>query len=278
MPELPEVETIRRQLERLLVGARIVTAGSHPSAKFSSAPAACGASITEIARRGKYLLIGLDDERQLVVHLGMTGAFSVIPAAGGRGGGTPPGGPYTRAWWGLADGRTVLFEDTRRFGRIAVVVRGDYETLPTLRELGPEPFDAAFTPHSLWQALRRHRRRLKTQLLSQRPVAGVGNIYADEAFWLARVHPARRTITRAEAERLHGGILTALDQGLRSGGTTLRDYRGVDGSRGTNQHGLNCYGRAGSPCPRCDAVLVAAVFDARTTTWCERCQGRAPGR
>jgi len=271
VPELPEVETIRRQLAELLVGVRIDAAGAHPSAKFASASQVVGAGVEEVRRRGKYLLIGLDDGRELVVHLGMTGAFSVVAAE------FRPG-PYCRAWWRLHDGRTVVFDDTRRFGRIAVVERGAYAALPTLHELGPEPFDDAFTAAGLYDALRSTRRRLKTQLLSQRPVAGVGNIYADEAFWEARVHPARRTVTRPQAERLHAAIRAALLRGLEAGGTTLRDYRGVDGGRGTNQFQLSCYGRSGLPCPRCDEPLVSAVWDGRTTTYCRRCQGPTPRR
>ncbi len=273
MPELPEVETIRRQLDAVLPGARIVAAGAHPSAKFATATTAKGAAIDAVRRRGKYLLVDLDDGRELIVHLGMTGAFSI--ATGSEHGGP---GPYTRAWWELDDGRTVVFDDTRRFGRIAVVDAGDYRSLPTLHDLGPEPFDPVFTPKVLWEALRSTRRRLKTQLLSQRPVAGVGNIYADEAFWSAQVHPARRTLTLPQAERLHAGIVEALRQGLDGGGTTLRDYRGVDGSRGENQFRLACYGRRGLPCHRCEAPLEAAVWDGRTTTFCHRCQGPTPRR
>lgn len=273
MPELPEVETIRRQLDAALPGARIVAAGAHPSAKFAPATDAEGAAIRAVRRRGKYLLLELDDGRELIVHLGMTGVFSIATDRGGAG-----AGPYTRAWWELDDGRTVVFDDVRRFGRIAVVDAGDYRSLPTLHELGPEPFDPAFTPKVLWEALRGTRRRLKTQLLSQRPVAGVGNIYADEAFWSAQVHPARRSLTSAQAARLHAGIVEALRRGLDGGGTTLRDYRGVDGRRGENQFHLACYGRRGLPCQRCGALLEAAVWDGRTTTFCRACQGPTPRR
>jgi formamidopyrimidine-DNA glycosylase len=273
VPELPEVETIRRQLAARLPGARIVDAGAHPSPKFAGAVDALGATVTAVNRRGKYLLAPLDDGRELVVHLGMTGSFSILEP-----GDDDLGGPFCRAWWRLDDGRTVRFDDIRRFGRVAVVRAGDYVTLPTLHELGPEPFDEAFTALALWRSLRSGRRRLKTALLSQRPVAGVGNIYADEAFWAAQVHPARRTLTRAEAERLHRAIIDVLEQGLQAGGTTLRDYRGVDGERGANQLQLACYGRSGLPCPRCDHTLRSEVWDGRTTTFCRVCQGPTPRR
>ncbi|MCC6434996.1 MAG: bifunctional DNA-formamidopyrimidine glycosylase/DNA-(apurinic or apyrimidinic site) lyase [Acidimicrobiales bacterium] len=273
MPELPEVETIRRQLEAALPGAVLVEAWAHPSAKFASAADAVTAAIEAVGRRGKYLLFGLDDGRELVAHLGMTGGFSIVGA-----GVTFNPSPYCRAWWRLDDGRLVVFDDTRRFGRLAVVRAGCYDGLPTLAALGPEPWDPTFTPTSLWEALRHSGRRLKTQVLSQRPVAGVGNIYADEAFWRAEVHPARRTLTRPQATRLHGAIIAALEQGLRLGGTTLRDYRSVDGSAGANQFELSCYGRAELPCLRCGALLRRAVFDGRSTTFCAACQGPTPRR
>ena len=275
MPELPEVETIRRQLAARLPGATVVGGDGHPSEKFRSATQAIGARITRVDRRGKYLLIGLHNDRELVVHLGMTGSFSLAdPAAAAH---FEPG-PYTRAWWRLDDDRTLVFNDIRRFGRVAVVPRGAYASLPTLHQLGPEPQDPSFSAAGLWDALRATNQRLKTQVLSQRPVAGVGNIYADEAFWLAEVHPARRSLTRAQADRLHAGIIAAIEQGLAAGGTTLRDYQGVDGSRGLNQHQLACYGRSGQACLRCQAVLRRQVWDGRSTTYCPICQGPAPRR
>jgi formamidopyrimidine-DNA glycosylase len=116
--------------------------------------------------------------------------------------------------------------------------------------------------------------RVKTQLLGQRVVAGVGNIYADEALWRAGIHPAARQVSRPAAERLHRAVIDVLAEGIEHGGTTLRDYRTVDGGSGANQHRLDCYGRAGLPCPRCGDVLRRAVVDARGTTWCPTCQRR----
>ncbi|QXC61569.1 bifunctional DNA-formamidopyrimidine glycosylase/DNA-(apurinic or apyrimidinic site) lyase [Aquihabitans sp. G128] len=266
MPELPEVETVRRGLEPLLVGRTLVTAGSHPSAKFSAAAEAAGRTVDAVDRRGKYLLVGLDDGLRLVIHLGMTGQLRVDPA------GIAPD-PYDRAWWDLDDGRRFALRDVRRFGRIAVV-GDDVRSLPTLAALGPEPFDAAFTPASLWTALRRSSTKVKSQLLGQRVVAGVGNIYADEALWRAGVHPAARTVSRAAATRLHRAIVEVLAEGIEHGGTTLRDYRTVDGGSGENQHRLDCYGRSGLPCNRCGTTLRRSVVDARGTSWCPSCQRR----
>lgn len=266
MPELPEVETIRRQIApRLAGGRRVVEAGSHPSAKFTPAREVVGAGLTAAGRRGKFLLLGLDDHRELVVHLGMTGSLRF---------GTDDDldDPYLRAWWHLDNGEFLLFSDTRRFGRIRVVPEGDYAAIPTLAAAGPEPFDPALDGDRFWALLSASRRRLKTQLLSQRPIAGVGNIYADEAFWLAGIHPASTRISRRRAARLLEAVRLVLLQGIENGGTTLRDYRNLDGDSGTNQCALAAYGRAGSPCLRCQTLLRSTVLDARTTTWCPRCQ------
>ena len=172
MPELPEVETIRRGLEPLLAGRRVVDARAFPHPKFTPALDAVGAVVDDVRRRGKYLLMGLDDGRELVVHLGMTGQLQLVD-------GEPD--PYERAAWLLDDGGTLGFRDVRRFGRVRVVPAGEYGGIATLASLGPEPFGDDFTAEGLHDALSRSRARLKTQVLSQRPVAGVGNIYASSA-------------------------------------------------------------------------------------------------
>jgi formamidopyrimidine-DNA glycosylase len=265
MPELPEVETVRRQLEPLVVGRHITEGWGHASAKFSSAPFAAGTTIDRVGRRGKYLLLGLDDDRELVVHLGMTGQLRMRPG---------DLDPYVRAWWALDDGRVLELRDVRRFGRIGVVPVGEYASLPTLATQGPEPWDPVLDDDGLWRNLKRSTARVKTQLLSQRPLAGVGNIYADEALWRAGVHPARRSITRRESELLLLELRAVLEQGIANGGTTLRDYRSVEGEPGRNQLELGCYGRAGEPCLRCGTELRRTVLDARGTTHCPVCQRR----
>jgi len=278
MPELPEVETIRRQLAPRLAGRFITGAGSHPSKKFTPAVEAVGGKIAGIARRGKYLIVGLDGaadvRRELIIHLGMTGRLvpSLVDVATGEPRDPLADEPYVRAWWRFDDGTGLAFRDVRRFGRICVVDAGRYEGLATLSRLGPEPFSDDFTGESLWRALRRSSRRVKTQLLSQRPVAGVGNIYADEALWLAGINPAVRRVGRARSEKLAEAIRDALAAGLRHGGTTLRDYATPLGAQAHNQHHLRCYGRAGEPCERCGVALRRRVIDARGTTWCPTCQ------
>jgi formamidopyrimidine-DNA glycosylase len=296
MPELPEVETVRRALEPLVVGRFIREGWGHASAKFSSAPLAAGAAITSVGRRGKYLLLELDDDRQLIVHLGMTGQLRMRaealghsgqrrdwpagPSGGGRSAATPGAcdnpvvDPYVRAWWALDDERVLELRDVRRFGRVGVVPTGEWGSLPTLAAQGPEPWDPALEDGGLWRNLRRSNARVKPQLLSQRPIAGVGNIYADEALWRAGIHPGRRTVTRREAEQLLVELRLVLEQGIANGGTTLRDYRTPDGEPGRNQLELGCYGRAGEPCARCGTELRRSVIDGRGTTHCPACQRR----
>ncbi len=284
VPELPEVETIRRQLEPLLVGADIVDGWAFPSSKFDDAPLAIGHTVTEVARRGKYLLITLVptgsiapvrdaaiDRRQLVVHLGMTGRLAVL-ADEAQLHAEASDFNHLRARWDLEDGRVLAFDDVRRFGRLAVVEFGRHEELPTLAALGPEPFDDAFTPEHLRAQVNSRRRAVKTLLLSQRVVAGVGNIYADEALWRAGVHPGARRLTVAQSQRLRDTVRDVLQAGVDNGGTTLRNYRDAEGVSGTNQRHLDCYGRYGEPCSRCAEVLRRTVIDARTTSFCPTCQ------
>ncbi len=274
MPELPEVETIRRQLEPKLVGAEIVDAGSHWSEKFTPALEAVGAEIFRLRRRGKYLLIDVTDlggtPQELIIHLGMTGQLAVEAQSGSA----HLGDPYLRAWWRLADGRYFTFHDVRRFGRIHLVAPGDHATIPTLAALGPEPFDDEFDGRHLAAFVKKSNRHLKTILLGQRAVAGVGNIYADEALWAAGINPATRRLSVDRAAVLVETIRDALRSGLEHGGTTLRDYVDSDGHQGSNQHELFCYGRGGEPCVRCGAVLRRRELDGRTTTWCPTCQTR----
>ncbi|MBS1837086.1 MAG: bifunctional DNA-formamidopyrimidine glycosylase/DNA-(apurinic or apyrimidinic site) lyase [Actinobacteria bacterium] len=281
MPELPEVETIRRQLSPKLLGRTITAAWAFDSPKFDEASLAVGTTITSLRRRGKYLLVELSSPEtaasELVIHLGMTGRLTVTPPTTGDEPGTTAveaADRHLRARWSFEDGSTLRFHDVRRFGRVAVVRSGHYEQLPTLASLGPEPDDEAFDAEHLRSAVNGGRRHVKTVLLSQRTVAGVGNIYADEALWRSGVDPRARRLTRVAALRLRDAVREVIAQGIASGGTTLRDYRDADGNRGTNQDQLDCYGRQGEPCHRCGTTIVHAVVDARSTSWCPHCQRR----
>lgn len=277
MPELPEVETIRGQLQAQLPGTEIVDAWTFGTEKFFQAPQAIGHRITGVRRRGKYLILDLDDVEELIIHLGMTGQLSIQPTSTGDHGtdfGSTRRPPHRRAEWLLGDGRVLEFTDIRRFGRVAVVDRGEHSSLPTLASLGPEPFDETFTAEHLRRAVNSSLQPIKTQLMSQRVVAGLGNIYVDEALWLAGVHPKAKRITKAQASALHDAIRSVLDKGIRNGGTTLRDYRDVSGGSGSNQLQLSCYGRAGLPCMRCGHTIRKTTIAGRTTSFCPLCQRR----
>lgn len=265
MPELPEVECVRRQLEPELVGRRVteVTYEPHPNIarQFQKVELLRGRSVLGVGRRGKFLIAPLDDELELILHLGMTGSlsFGALDA-------------YARASLSLDDGRTLVFHDPRRFGRLAVVSAGDYATIPTLAWLGPEPLSDQFDPDRFAAALAVTRAPVKPFLMAQRAVAGVGNIYADESLWRARISPLSRRVGRTRAHVLHGAIREVLAEAIERCGTTFRDFRSVDGSAGGNEPFLSAYGRAGSTCPRCGGAFRRIVLGGRGTTYCPRCQ------
>jgi formamidopyrimidine-DNA glycosylase len=266
MPELPEVESVRRQLHPVLSGRRVVRAWFDPipsmPREFQRVEQLSGRTIASVGRRGKFLVAPLDAGLELIMHLGMSGQFSF-----GR-----TDDPFIRARLELDDSRTLEFRDVRRFGRIAVVEAGRYESIPTLAHLGPEPLSNDFDPDDFAAALGRTRAPIKPYLMSQRPVAGVGNIYADEALWLARINPMSRRVGRARAFALHGAIREVLRAAIEREGTTFRDYIMVDGESGRNASYLIAYGRASTPCPRCGTLLRKIVLGGRGTTYCPRCQ------
>jgi formamidopyrimidine-DNA glycosylase len=281
VPELPEVETVRRGLEPLVVGLRVVAAGSHPTARFTAATDAVDQRIEAVGRRGKYLVLALSDDRRMVVHLGMTGQLRVDPRPGDGTAGTTDdlrADPYDRAWWTLDDGGRLALRDVRRFGRVAVV-GDDLSSLPTFAALGPEPFDPAFTPGTLHAALRRSRARVKTQLLGQRAVAGVGNIYADEALHRARIHPLRaaNSLRPEEIAALHEAVRHVLAAGILAEGSSINWYRKPDGTQGDMQNRFLVYGREGQPCPACGAPIHKIRVAQRGTHYCPVCQP-APAR
>lgn len=265
MPELPEVESVRRQLDPELTGRGIerVWTDPHPALprQFLDVERGVGTRVRSVGRRGKFLIAPLDRDLEMIMHLGMTGALRF-----------DADDPHVRARLVLDDGRTLAFRDARRFGRLAVVDAGDYSKLPTLALLGPEPLSDEFDPEAFADALARTTSPIKPYLLSQRPVAGVGNIYADEALWIARIHPLSRRVGRRRAHVLHAAIRKVLAEAIDREGTTFSDYRMLDGSSGGNAPFLIAYGRAGQPCPRCGTPLRKIVLGGRGTTYCPSCQ------
>jgi formamidopyrimidine-DNA glycosylase len=267
VPELPEVESVRRQLDPELSGRRVKSVwwDPHPNLgrQFHRVELLEGRKIQSVGRRGKFLLCPLDAGLELILHLGMTGGLhfaSDRPDA------------YVRARLALDDGRRLVFRDPRRFGRLAVVDAGDYSALPTLAMLGPEPLSNDFDPQGFARALARTKAPVKPYLLSQRPVAGVGNIYADEALWRARIHPLSRRVGKGRARALHAAIKEVLSEAIEREGTTFRDFRTLTGDRGRNASFLVVYGRTGRPCPRCGTALRKIVLGGRGTTYCPLCQ------
>ena len=272
MPELPEVETVRRELAPWLAGALVVRARrveAPAGPKYRNLPRAAGQRILAVERRGKFLLLPLSSGDELVIHLGMTGVL---------GHERPP--QHLRVVLELAESArpTLYFQDARRFGRFLVRRAGEPSGMPTLDRMGPEPFDTAFDDDA-FSARLRTTTPIKALLLSQRPVAGVGNIYADEALWRSRIHPLTpaRALKRAEVSALRAAVVAVLGESIARQGTTLRDYRTVNGELGTFREELAAYGHGGEPCQRCGTTMLATRAAQRGTVFCPRCQRlRAP--
>lgn len=274
MPELPEVETVRRELAPWLTGRNILEAArvdAPPGPKYAHLARAEGQRIEAVERRGKFLLLPLSRGDALVIHLGMTGVISA----------TQPS-DHVRVHLHLDGSRNphLYFRDPRRFGRFLVLPQADPAALPTLARMGPEPLSPAFSVAALRAGLR-SRSGIKALLLSQRPVAGLGNIYVDEALWRARIHPetAAEDVSAVKCRRLHGAIVDVIEAAIAAQGTTLNDYRTVNGGIGEYRNELNAYGHAGDPCPRCGTPIRRIVCAQRGTCFCPRCQrrGRPPG-
>ena len=271
MPELPEVETVRRQLEPALVGRAFaeVEILDHrlvqPHDRNEVAAELRGERVVAVGRRGKYLLVRFASRRVLVVHLRMTGAFLLpVPGAAEL--------PHRRAVLTLDDGALVVFRDVRRFGTWTLLEPG-HERRYLAERLGPEPL-GAFSASDLGGRLARRQAPVKAVILDQSTVAGVGNIYADEALWRARIHPLRPAagLGPAEVRSLHRAIRAALFAGIARQGATLRDYRAPDGSEGGMQDEFKVYGRDGEPCPRCGREIAKIRVAGRGTHFCPRCQ------
>jgi formamidopyrimidine-DNA glycosylase len=270
VPELPEVETVRRELEPWLAGRTILRARREDAPagpKYAELERADGQRISSVNRRGKFLLLPLSGGDELVIHLGMTGIVSPR---------RPRGHLRVRMELKGTRRRTLYFQDPRRFGRFLVVAQGDYRSLPTLHHMGPEPLSSAFGPTQLYGALAPSRAPIKALIMSQRPVAGVGNIYADEALWRARIHPLTPAcrVGRRKAAALRDAIVEVLTAAIAAQGTTINDYRTVNGEVGGYLDELDAYGHDGEPCHRCGARLRRIVVGQRGTCFCPRCQRR----
>jgi formamidopyrimidine-DNA glycosylase len=269
VPELPEVETIRRDLESRILGLRIARVEIAPDrvpvlegideAAFREGLA--GARVDAVERRGKFLLFRLDTGEQLVVHLRMTGKllFPDAPLVG-----------HLRATIWFDDGFSLRFTDMRKFGRLWLVDSLDGAT----RDLGPEPLDAGFTVDVLWAACARRTAAVKSVILDQRRVAGIGNIYADEALYEAAILPVRPAgeLSPEEVSRLHSGIQLVLERGIESRGASFRDFLDAEGRSGSMQMYVKVFRRTGKPCYSCGALIERCKIGGRSTHFCPVCQ------
>jgi formamidopyrimidine-DNA glycosylase len=271
VPELPEVETLARGLRRFLVGAEFSQVEilwprsvALPAAD-ELARQLPGRKVLGVSRRGKFLMLSLSGPSYLLIHLRMSGQMRVEQ-------GTSQPDRHARIVFHLADGRQLVFSDTRKFGRVYWTTDPDL----VVGSLGPEPLADDFTADAFAGLLAKHRGAIKPLLLNQRVLAGMGNIYTDEALFVAGVHPLRKAdkLTAAECRRLHAAIRKVLQQAIGNRGTTLADarYRDAEGRPGLNVDSLCVYHRAGEPCPRCGTLVERTIVGGRGTHFCPCCQ------
>jgi formamidopyrimidine-DNA glycosylase len=271
MPELPEVETVADDLRRQLIGRRFAGATitwprtlAEPDAEALAARLH-GREVLHVGRRGKYLIIALDSGESLIIHLRMTGRLAIVPRDH-----PALSDSHVRAHFALADGHALVFTDARKFGRVWLVD----DIARVTGKLGPEPLDWTFTPELLGERLRDRRTAMKALLLDQTVVAGLGNIYADEALFVAGIHPLRPAASLSDDEvgRLHAAIRFVLQESVEERGTMLRDYRTPYGPDGAYQNRLRVYQQTGRPCPRCGTPIERIRVTQRSTHFCPRCQ------
>jgi formamidopyrimidine-DNA glycosylase len=277
LPELPEVETIRRQLAPHLEGRTILDVEildwrwTRPERPQDVEPGLRGEVVQDVGRSGKYLVFGLSEDRHLLVHLRMTGTLLIDP---------PAEPPHTRARFELSGGRRLVYVDPRRFGTAHLLYGTEARDRYLAARLGVEPMTPEFTVDYLRGIARGRRAPVKAFVLDQRRIAGVGNIYADEALFRAQLHPLRATGTLSwgQLARLREGIEDSLRAGIEAKGASIDDFRHVDGARGAFQDRFLVHLREGEPCPRCGTSIRKIVVGGRGTYVCERCQPRPRGR
>jgi formamidopyrimidine-DNA glycosylase len=297
MPELPEVETIRRGLEPTAVGQTVVDVTAEECKIFKVNPAQLlenlpGQRINELDRRGKFLIVYLD-RHYLLFHFGMTGqltfrhpdrpdseGFHRHPVTGLQRTFQHAPDRHTHLQIHLEGGGALLFRDIRKFGKVFLFEKGKNVLRDFFRRLGLEPFSSSYNLPAFLEGFQNRKLRIKSLLLDQRFVAGIGNIYADEALFQAGIHPARtvRSLRLWEKESLFEAISQVLKEGIEHGGTSLRDYVQSDGEMGSHQENLRVYGQAGEPCYRCETRIQKIVMSQRGTHFCSTCQPRSGHR
>lgn len=285
MPELPEVETVRRGLEPAMVGARFVRVECRrPDLRFPFPERfqtrLAGARIEALSRRGKYLLASLSTGETLIAHLGMSGRFTIEASkrvdTGAFYYAEPPDPRHDHVVFvvkGAATAR-IVYNDPRRFGFMDLAASDRLESSAHFARMGPEPLAPDFTAAAFNSALRDRVAPIKTSLLDQRVVAGVGNIYACEALFRAGISPKRRaaSVSGRRGERLHAAVREVLAEAIEAGGSTLRNFAAANGSGGVFQQSFSVYDREGAPCRNCDAPVRRIVQGGRSTFYCGECQ------
>ena len=271
MPELPEVETVRRGLEKLILGKTIQSVEvKYPKMIQTDLDAfrqdLLGQEIRSMRRRGKYLLFYLTD-KVLISHLRMEGKYLFYPDA-------VPERKHAHVFFEMTDGGTLVYEDVRKFGTMELLRKDQLEAYFAARKLGPEPTEADFLLPPFAAALGRSKKPIKPYLLEQTLVVGLGNIYVDEALWRARIHPVRpaASLKPAEVRRLREQIIEVLQLGIEKRGSTIRTYRNALGEDGTMQDFLQVYGKTGQPCARCGSPIEKIKLGGRGTHLCPHCQ------
>jgi formamidopyrimidine-DNA glycosylase len=274
MPELPEVETVRRSLLPVILHKTIETVElryerilQHCSPQVFQEKL-MGNRFLDLVRRGKYLIFSLEDELELVAHLRMTGRLIFYSDC------SIPMAKHTSVVFGFGSEGALRFEDVRKFGTLDLVKRGEYDQIKGLKSLGVEPLSPSFTQASLQALTAKSTAKIKALLLDQRKIAGLGNIYADESLFLAGLHPERPagSLSDHELSRLYGAIVQVLQDAIGNQGTTLRDYRTGYGQEGSFQNKLQIYGKKGGKCPRCGVHLEHRKVAGRTSHFCPSCQ------
>lgn len=274
MPEMPEVETIRRSLEKKLLGKEIVDVKILLSRQIkwpaveNFASRLVGRKIAEAARIGKYLLFKLDNGNELIVHLRMTGRLCYKTAQ------DKSEETHTRVVFYFAGGERLIYADIRTFGALYALLPDERWRIRGLSEMGPEPLSAEFTVDYLQGILQKRRTKIKSILLNQKYIGGLGNIYVDEALFLAGIQPQRTadSISPAETAKLYSSINKVIAEGIADGGTTFRDYRDGEGKKGHHQEKLFVYGRGGQSCRRCQNQIEKITLGGRGTHYCPHCQ------
>lgn len=287
MPELPEVETVRRGLEDRIIAKRIVRERHDTEKGFPNSAAdvdafLIGASITTVRRRAKVLMVDLSTDYSLLIHLKMTGQLVFVDAVDRFGAGHPNDSlvgvlpdKTTRVTLEFTDGSKLYFNDQRKFGWVKLLPTAEIASLPFMQKVGPEPLEASFSPKDFKERFtRRQRTTIKAALLDQSVVAGIGNIYADEALWGAKVHPSRlvATITDDEFNLLYAEARHVMSLAIEKGGSSNKNYVNAEGKKGSYMDFARVFRREGQLCPRCGTVIEKIRVAGRGTHICPHCQ------